>query len=60
MENYLRNGAAASFSGPIVRGDEATVRKHLAALNKLPQQREVYKALAKSAIQLLPSKLKKM
>jgi predicted short-subunit dehydrogenase-like oxidoreductase (DUF2520 family) len=60
MENYLRNGAAASFSGPIVRGDEQTVRKHLAALKKFPQQRAVYKALAESAIQLLPSKLKKL
>jgi len=60
VANYLRNGAAASFSGPIVRGDEATVRKHLASLKGLPQQRIVYKALAESAIRLLPSKLKKI
>lgn len=60
IANYMRNGAAASFSGPIIRGDEATVRKHLAALQKLPRQRAVYKALAESAIQLLPSKLKKI
>jgi predicted short-subunit dehydrogenase-like oxidoreductase (DUF2520 family) len=60
IENYLRSGAAASFSGPIVRGDEETVRKHLAALKGLPRQRAVYKALAESAVELLPSKLKKI
>lgn len=58
LTNYERNGAAASFSGPIVRGDAATVRKHLVALARLPHQRDVYRALAESAIALLPSKIK--
>src|SRR5258708_27530751 len=29
LANYLRLGPAAAFSGPIVRGDVAVVRKHL-------------------------------
>lgn len=60
LENYLEHGAAAAFSGPIVRGDAATVRKHLAALAKLPQQRAVYRALAESALTLLPTALKRL
>jgi predicted short-subunit dehydrogenase-like oxidoreductase (DUF2520 family) len=60
LDNYLAHGAAASFSGPIVRGDAATVRKHLAALKKLPQQRAVYRALASSALKLLPTPLKRI
>jgi predicted short-subunit dehydrogenase-like oxidoreductase (DUF2520 family) len=60
LDNYLAHGAAASFSGPIVRGDAATVRKHLAALAKLPQQRAVYRALAESTLTLLPAALKRL
>lgn len=60
LDNYLAQGAAASFSGPIVRGDAATVRKHLAALENLPQQRAVYRALAESALRLLPTPLKRL
>jgi predicted short-subunit dehydrogenase-like oxidoreductase (DUF2520 family) len=60
IDNYIQNGAAASFSGPMVRGDAKTIRKHLVALKKLPQQRDVYLALARSATVLLPSKIKKI
>jgi predicted short-subunit dehydrogenase-like oxidoreductase (DUF2520 family) len=60
LDNYLAHGAAASFSGPIVRGDAATVRKHLAALKNLPRQRAVYRALADSALRLLPTPLKRI
>ncbi len=54
LENYVRQGAAASFSGPINRGDVATVRKHLAALKKLPQARQIYLAVARAAVGALP------
>lgn len=60
LQNYLRNGAAGAFSGPIVRGDAATVRKHLAALKSLPRSRAAYRTLAESALQLLPTKLKRL
>jgi predicted short-subunit dehydrogenase-like oxidoreductase (DUF2520 family) len=58
IENYIKQGAAASFSGPINRGDVATVRKHLAALNKVPQARAIYLAIARSAVKSLPVKNK--
>lgn len=60
LDNYLAHGAAASFSGPMVRGDAATVRKHLAALKNLPRQRAVYRALAESALALLPTPLRRL
>jgi predicted short-subunit dehydrogenase-like oxidoreductase (DUF2520 family) len=54
LSNYLQHGAAASFSGPLVRGDVATIRSHLAALQATPQAREAYISLARSAIKHLP------
>ncbi len=56
LRNYLKRDAAAAFSGPLIRGDVATVRKHLAELNKLPEARDVYLALAKAAVKALPVK----
>lgn len=52
--NYLKRDAASAFSGPLVRGDVATVRRHLAVLEKLPEVREVYVALARAAAKALP------
>ncbi len=54
LENYSRLGASRSFSGPLVRGDAATVAKHLAVLKKLPAGRKVYVALAQAALRGLP------
>ena len=56
LENYAALGAAGAFSGPIVRGDVDTVKRHLGMLRKLPQAREVYLALARSALKSLPTK----
>jgi len=56
LANYQRLGAPAAFSGPIARGDAATVAKHLKALRGIPVAREVYLALARSALRDLPSK----
>jgi predicted short-subunit dehydrogenase-like oxidoreductase (DUF2520 family) len=56
LENYSRIGPAQSFSGPLIRGDAATVAKHLAVLRKHPGAREVYMALARSALRGLPVK----
>ena len=56
LENYFANGAAAAFSGPINRGDIATVTKHLAELKKVPSAREVYILLARAAAETLPVK----
>jgi predicted short-subunit dehydrogenase-like oxidoreductase (DUF2520 family) len=58
LGNYADLGAAAGFSGPIVRGDVETVRRHLRVLRKLPNAREVYRALALAAVEILPGKKK--
>jgi predicted short-subunit dehydrogenase-like oxidoreductase (DUF2520 family) len=56
LANYLRLGPAAAFSGPIVRGDVAVVRRHLKVLQTSPAARDVYVALARAALQHLPAK----
>ncbi|MGB7552798.1 MAG: Rossmann-like and DUF2520 domain-containing protein [Candidatus Korobacteraceae bacterium] len=56
LRNYLQHDAASAFSGPLARGDVATVRRHLEELKLLPEARAVYVALAKSALKNLPVK----
>jgi predicted short-subunit dehydrogenase-like oxidoreductase (DUF2520 family) len=56
LENYLEEGTAGAFSGPLVRGDVATIRKHLDALREVPQVREAYVALVRCALDTLPAK----
>lgn len=58
IANYSSRGAAEAFSGPLVRGDVETVKRHLHALSKFPVEREVYAALAKAALHYLPVKQK--
>ncbi len=57
--NYLARGKAGAFSGPLVRGDVATVKRHLQVLRAAPEAREAYVALAKSALSTLPVKRKR-
>ena len=59
LRNYLYQDAASAFSGPLVRGDVATVKKHLQELKKVPEAREVYVALARAAVKRLPVKNQK-
>ena len=56
LDNFLKNGAAAAFSGPINRGDLDTVRKHVTELGRVPGAREAYAALARAAAEMLPIK----
>lgn len=56
LANYFEHGPADAFSGPIIRGDAATVSKHLRALEQLPEAKQVYLALARSALKNLPAK----
>lgn len=56
LHNYLKQDAAAAFSGPLVRGDVATVEKHLRGLKAVPEARRVYAALARAALKNLPVK----
>lgn len=55
VENYLQHGAAAAFSGPIVRGDTETIRRHLEALKNVSPASDVYVSLVRAAVQLLPA-----
>jgi predicted short-subunit dehydrogenase-like oxidoreductase (DUF2520 family) len=56
LTNYARLGAAESFSGPVPRGDAATVKKHLKVLGKIPQAQEIYIALTRTALRDLPAR----
>jgi len=56
LANYVRKGPAGAFSGPIVRGDTAVIAKHLRILQRLPEAKKVYIALARTAIHNLPTK----
>lgn len=56
LANYATRGPDNSFSGPIIRGDVETVKQHLRALRSVLGAREVYRALAGSALGTLPSR----
>ncbi len=56
LRNYLKHDAASAFSGPLARGDVATLRRHLEELKVVPEARAVYVALANAAIKNLPVK----
>ena len=52
VDNVARLGPAAALTGPLARGDEATVRSHLAAL--APDERPAYEAMVEATRKLLP------
>src|SRR5690242_7693650 len=54
LRNYGAFGPADAFSGPLVRGDVATIRRHLGALSKLPDAKRAYVALARASLETLP------
>jgi predicted short-subunit dehydrogenase-like oxidoreductase (DUF2520 family) len=59
LDNYLKGGPAAAFSGPIKRGDLETIRRHVRELKRVPFGQDVYRALVRSALRDLPGKNKK-
>lgn len=52
LDNVAAMGAAAALTGPVRRGDRATVERHLAALP--PDERELYDAGVRLCERLLP------
>jgi predicted short-subunit dehydrogenase-like oxidoreductase (DUF2520 family) len=52
--NCFRTTPEQAFSGPLRRGDVATIRKHLDVLKANPELLELYRALARIALQELP------
>jgi predicted short-subunit dehydrogenase-like oxidoreductase (DUF2520 family) len=55
LANFFENGGAASFSGPLRRGDVDTIKRHVSALKQTPAEREAYLALVKYAVGALPT-----
>ncbi len=58
LENYFAEGGAKAFSGPLLRGDVETIRRHTKALGKSGAAK-VYRALARYAVAKLPVKERK-
>jgi predicted short-subunit dehydrogenase-like oxidoreductase (DUF2520 family) len=53
LENARRAGLAAALTGPIERGDSATVRRHSAAIaSRVPDLSGLYDALGQIAVQV--------
>lgn len=50
IENIVRAGAAGALTGPVARGDSATVRKHLDVLP--PDEAALYRALGSAALNI--------
>jgi len=60
LANYAAFDSGDAFSGPIVRGDVDTVKRHLQVLRSVPAARDVYSALARAALRYLPAKNKNL
>ena len=52
VENVRARPSAEALTGPIVRGDVETVRRHLAALTADPELLSLYRALSRAAVTL--------
>ena len=55
IENFFVDGPYKSFSGPIARGDAATVAHHLEALRAYPRLAAAYRELSSFAVGSLPA-----
>ena len=51
--NVARGDTRAALTGPVVRGDAVTVRRHLDALATDDQARDVYRCLSRAALSML-------
>lgn len=52
LANLRERGPDAALTGPIRRGDRATVERHLAALSARPDVAQLYRALGRRAVAL--------
>ena len=54
LENCFKATPQMAFSGPLRRGDVATIRKHLDVLKNQPELLDIYRTLARIAFTKLP------
>ncbi len=59
ISNFFTDGPNRSFSGPIARGDAATIARHLDALRPHPRLLSTYRELARFALDSLPAQNRK-
>ncbi|HTZ57616.1 MAG TPA: DUF2520 domain-containing protein [Acidobacteriaceae bacterium] len=59
LDNFFLKGDRRSFSGPIARGDVQTIRLHLQALEPHPILADVYRSLARYALEAFPAPRRK-
>jgi predicted short-subunit dehydrogenase-like oxidoreductase (DUF2520 family) len=52
LQNVKILGLEEALTGPILRGDAATLRKHLEALRAAPEAREVYRVMGKAVLRM--------
>lgn len=52
LRNVAQKGTAEGLTGPIRRGDVATIQRHLDALRDKPDVAQLYRALARHAVEI--------
>jgi predicted short-subunit dehydrogenase-like oxidoreductase (DUF2520 family) len=52
LRNITAHGTTAGLTGPVRRGDAATIQRHLDALRVRPELAEIYRALARRALDI--------
>jgi predicted short-subunit dehydrogenase-like oxidoreductase (DUF2520 family) len=52
LANLRERGPESALTGPIRRGDRATIERHLAALSGRPELAQLYRALGRRAVAL--------
>jgi predicted short-subunit dehydrogenase-like oxidoreductase (DUF2520 family) len=52
LRNVTTHGTTTGLTGPVRRGDAATIQRHLEALRGRPELAEIYRALARRAVEI--------
>jgi predicted short-subunit dehydrogenase-like oxidoreductase (DUF2520 family) len=58
LENLKNQGTGPALTGPVIRGDEKTLRTHLEALKAYPEIKELYGKMANRALSIAQTRAK--
>ena len=58
LENLKNQGIGHALTGPVIRGDEKTLRTHLEALKAFPEIKELYEKMAGLALSIAQKRAK--